>query len=343
MSIKLGISGFGRIARLLIRDYFQREDCADVEICAINYRNADIKRMAYAFEFDSVFGRYNGKVEAAEDGIIINGKFIKVLTEEDPSKIDWASTGAEYIIESTGAYTKYDDCAKHLVGGAKKVILTAPGKSEGFGTYVMGVNHTEYTPDIKIASNASCTTNCLAPLAKVIHDKYGITEGLMSTIHASTSKQKPVDSKAKDWRVGRSVYNNIIPTTTGAAKAVGLVIPSLKGKLTGLSFRIPAPDVSLVDLTCKLEKSTTYEDICATVKEASETTMKGIIEYIDAPIVSGDVRGNSNTCVFDAQAGIMLNENFVKLVAWYDNEWGYASKTLDIAIYMAKVDAEAGV
>jgi glyceraldehyde 3-phosphate dehydrogenase len=340
MAIKLGINGFGRIARLLLRDYFSRNDLADVEISAINYRNADIARMAYALKYDSVFGRFNGTVEACEDGLKINGTFIKVLTEEDPAKIDWASVGAEYIIESTGAYTKMEDCRKHLIGGGKKVILTAPGKDKDFPTFVMGVNNETYTSDLEVISNASCTTNCLAPLAKVVNDKFGIKEGLMTTIHASTSKQKTVDSKAKDWRVGRSVYNNIIPTTTGAAKAVGIVIPSLAGKLTGMSMRIPAPDVSLVDLTCTLEKPATYEEICAAVKEASETYMKGIIEYNDEAIVSGDIRGCTDTCVFDATAGIMLNETFVKLIAWYDNEFGYASKTLDLAVYAARKDAE---
>ena len=341
MSVKIGINGFGRIARVMLRGLEMRNE--DVEVCAINLHHADFKRMAYLFEYDSVFGRFNGSVRATEDGIAINGKRIKVFSEDDPANIEWAESGAEYIIESTGKFTNMKECRKHLIGGAKKVVLTAPTKGGlDMPTYVYGVNHTKYDPSVKIASNASCTTNCLAPLAKVINDTFGIEEALMSTIHAATSKQKPVDSNGgRDWRTGRSVFNNIIPSTTGAAKAVGLVIPELQGKMTGLSFRVPCNDVSVVDLTVRTAVNTTYADICKAIKEASETNMKGIIEYEKDEIVSGDMRGNFHTCIFDEKAGMALNDHFFKLIAWYDNEWGYANKTLDLALYMAKTDAEA--
>ena len=339
MSVNVGINGFGRIARVMLRSLGYRKD--DVNICAINVRNADFKRMAYLFEYDSVFGRFQGEVEATDDGIMINGRRIKVFSESDPANIEWDSAGAEYIVESTGAFTNFKDCRKHLIGGAKKVILSAPSKDE-MPTFVYGVNHMEYKPEQIVVSNASCTTNCLAPLVKVIHENFGIEEGLMSTIHASTSKQKPVDSNGgRDWRTGRSVFNNIIPSTTGAAKAVGKVIPEMQGKLTGMSFRVPSNDVSVVDLTAKLSRPTTYQEICDVMKEAAAGSMKGIIEYIDDEIVSNDVRGNANTCVFDEKAGIMLNDTFVKLIAWYDNEWGYSNKILDMLIHMAKVDAKA--
>ena len=340
MSIKVGINGFGRIARVMLRSLEDRRD--DLEICAINVRNADFKRMAYLFEYDSVFGRFKGSVEAWEEGIVIDGHKIKVFSESDPANIEWSEAGAEYIVESTGAFTNFKDCRKHIIGGAKKVILTAPSKKEDMPTFVYGVNHMEYKPEYMVVSNASCTTNCLAPLVKVIHEEFGIEEGLMSTIHASTSKQKPVDSNGgRDWRTGRSVFNNIIPSTTGAAKAVGKVIPEMNGKLTGLSFRVPTNDVSVVDLTASLKKSTDYKTICEAVKAASEGSMKGIIEYLDDEIVSNDIRGNAHTCVFDEKAGIMLNDHFVKLIAWYDNEWGYSNKTLDMLIHMAKTDEKA--
>ena len=340
MSVKIGINGFGRIARVMLRSLEMRND--DVDVCAINVRNADFKRMAYLFEYDSVFGRFNGRVEATDKGIAINGKEIRVLSESDPANIEWETTGAEYIVESTGAFCNRKDCRKHLIGGGKKVILTAPSKKDDMPTFVYGVNENLYKPEDTVVSNASCTTNCLAPLVKVIHENFGIEEGLMSTIHASTSKQKPVDSNGgRDWRTGRSVFNNIIPSSTGAAKAVGKVIPDLQGKLTGLSFRVPTNDVSVVDLTASLKKQASYEEICRAVKNASEGEMKGIIEYLDDEIVSGDIRGNFHTCVFDEKAGIMLNDHFVKLIAWYDNEWGYSNKTLDMLLHMAKVDMEA--
>ncbi|MBE6016163.1 MAG: type I glyceraldehyde-3-phosphate dehydrogenase [Lachnospiraceae bacterium] len=340
MSINIGINGFGRIARVMLRSLVFRND--DVKVCAINVRNADFKRMAYLFEYDSVFGRFNGKVEACDDGIVIDGRKIIVFSESDPANIEWDSAGAEYIVESTGAFTNFKDCRKHLIGGGKKIILTAPSKKDDMPTFVYGVNHMDYKPEYTVVSNASCTTNCLAPLVKVVHEKFGIEEGLMSTIHASTSKQKPVDSNGgRDWRTGRSVFNNIIPSTTGAAKAVGKVMPEMQGKLTGLSFRVPTNDVSVVDLTAKLSTKTDYKSICAAIKESSEGNMKGIIEYLDDEIVSGDIRGNAHTCVFDEKAGIMLNDHFVKLIAWYDNEWGYSNKTLDMLIHMAKTDAKA--
>lgn len=336
MAVKVGINGFGRIGSLALRQMTER---SDMDICAINLRNADIPRMVYMTKYDSTFGRFDGTVEAAEDAIIVNGKRIRVFSENDASTINWAESGAEYIIESTGAYLTTEKASAHFNGGAKKVIITAPAKDKVTPTFVMGVNNDTYKPEYKVVSNASCTTNCLAPLAKVVNDKFGIEKGLMSTIHASTSKQKAVDARgSSDWRVCRSVYGNIIPTTTGAAKAVGLVIPELQGKLTGLAFRVPAADVSVVDLTAELKTKTTYEEICAAVKEASETYMKGIIEYSEDALVSGDIRAVSDTCVFDATAGIMLDESFVKLIAWYDNEWGYTSKVLDLVEYMYRVD-----
>ncbi len=337
MSVRIGINGFGRIARVCIRSLARRKD--DAIICCINQRNADYEKMAYLLKYDSVFGRFQAEVLPTDTGISINGNEIVVLSENEPAKIDWAGQGIDIVIESTGAFRSIDQCREHLKGGAKKVVLTAPGKESDFPTFVMGVNEDTYDSSMDVVSNASCTTNCLAPLSKVINDTFGIKEGLMSTIHASTSKQKPVDSNGgRDWRTGRSVFNNIIPSSTGAAKAVGLVIPELNGKLTGMSFRVPTNDISVIDLTAKLEKKTSYEEICGVVKKASETYMKGIIEYNSDEIVSGDVRKNPNTCVFDEKAGIMLNEDFVKLIAWYDNEWGYSNKVLDLAMHIAKVE-----
>ena len=342
-TIKVGINGFGRIARVILRILQDRE--TDVEVCGVNIHNADTARMAYQFEYDSVFGRFNGEVKAAENGIVIDGKFIRVFSQDDPADIDWASCGAEYVIESTGKFCTRMGCMRHFIGGAKKVIITAPAKSDDVPMFVMGVNHENYDPaTMNIVSNASCTTNCLAPLAKVINDAFGIEKGLMSTIHASTSKQKPVDSNGgRDWRTGRSVFNNIIPSTTGAAKAVGKVIPELNGKMTGMSFRVPCNDVSVVDLTAQLSTQTSYKEICDTIRAAAEGPMKGIIEYNEDELVSGDLRGNYNACIFDAKAGIMLDDSFVKLLAWYDNEWGYSSKVIDLLIHMAEKDAEAAM
>ncbi|MGI6755903.1 MAG: type I glyceraldehyde-3-phosphate dehydrogenase [Atopobiaceae bacterium] len=339
--IKVGINGFGRIGRVILRSLQLRE--TNIEVVAINIHHADHARMAYQFEYDSVFGRFLGTVEATEDGIAIDGHEIHVFSEEDPADIRWHLLGAQYVIESTGRWRDIQGCSRHLLGGAKKIILTAPAKDE-MPTFVMGVNQELYDPaSMKVVSNASCTTNCLAPLAKVVHDAFGIEKGLMSTVHASTSKQKPVDSNGgRDWRTGRSVFNNIIPSSTGAARAVGKVIPELAGKLTGMSFRVPCNDVSVVDMCCELAHPTSYDEICEAIRSASQGTMKGIIEYNNDELVSGDLRGNFHTCIFDEKAGIMLDDTFVKLIAWYDNEWGYSNKVIDLLLYMAKRDQEAG-
>lgn len=338
-TVKVGINGFGRIARVVLRSLETRE--TNIEVRGINVRNADLDRMVYLLTYDSVFGRFQGKIKKEDNGISINGKFIKVFSEDKPEEINWASVGAEYVIESTGKFRTVAGCEKHFVGGAKKVILSAPGKEAGIPTFVMGVNNESYESSMKIVSNASCTTNCLAPLAKVINDKFGIEAGLMSTIHAATSKQKAVDvNGGDDWRTGRSVFNNIIPSSTGAAKAVGLVIPELEGKLTGMSYRIPANDVSVVDLTVKLKTPTTYEAICAAMETAAENEMKGIIEYNTDEIVSSDLRGNYNSSIFDQKAGIMVGDDFAKLLAWYDNEWGYSNRLIDLVSYIAGRDAK---
>lgn len=337
MAIKVGINGFGRIGRVVFRVLMQRKD--EFELCGINLRNAELDYMVYQLKYDSIFGRFEGEIEIGENCIIVNGQKIRVFSESDASLIQWAECGAEYIVESTGAFATMEKAALHKVGGAKKVILTAPSKDEVMPTFVMGVNHETYTPDMDIVSNASCTTNCLAPLVKIVHENFGIEQGLMSTIHSATAKQKAVDARAgRDWRTGRSVFNNIIPSSTGAAKAVGRVIPELKGKMTGMSFRVPTNDVSVVDLTARLKTPATYEQICAKVKEASETYMKGIVSYIKDEVVSSDLLGDSHTCIFDETAGIILDDNFVKLIAWYDNEWGYSNKVVDLIAHMYSVD-----
>lgn len=335
MAIKVGINGFGRIGRVVFRAVQQQED---IELAAINIRNADIEYIAYMMKYDTVFGRFQGTIETCEDGVIVNGKKIRVFSESDAACIPWSEAEVEYVIEATGAFTTTEAASKHLVGGAKKVVISAPAKDDT-PTFVMGVNHTDYTTDMNVVSNASCTTNCLAPLAKVINDNFGIEQGLMSTIHSATAKQKVVDCRsAKDWRTGRAVFGNIIPSTTGAAKAVGLVIPELKGKLTGISYRVPTTDVSVVDLNVTLKKGTTYEELCKVVKEASETSLKGILEYVDDEVVSADFIGDAHTSIFDARQGIMLNDKFCKLVAFYDNEFGYSSKILMLIRHMASVD-----
>ena len=296
--------------------------------------------MAYTALYDSVHGHFPGTIEAGSQHLIVNGKPVRIFSESDPANIEWSSCGAEYIIESTGAFNTTAASSAHMKGGAKKIIITAPAKDEVTPTFVFGVNHEEYDPASAVISAASCTTNCLAPLAKVVNDRFGIERGLMSTIHSATAKQKAVDSRAgsRDLRTGRSVFNNIIPSTTGAAKACALVMPSLKGKLTGMSFRVPTNDVSVADLTARLCTHTTYADICAAVEEASRTTMRGIVTYTKDEVVSSDMRGESHTCIFDENAGIMLDSNFVKLIAWYDNEWGYSCKVLDLIQHMAQVD-----
>ena len=336
MAVKVGISGFGRISRVVIRAAYGDES---VDIRGINVRNADIDYLVYMLKYDSTFGRFPGEIERYENGITIDGKKIPVYSEEQAINIPWGECGAEYILEGTGAYTTTEKAMDHIKAGAKKVLISAPAKDKETPTYVMGVNHTDYEKKYPVVSNASCTTNCLAPLAKVIHDNWGIQEGLMSTIHAATAKQKVVDARSmKDWRTGISVFGNIIPTTTGAAKAVGLVIPELKGKMTGISYRVPTVDVSLVDLNLVLEKSTSYEEICKKVKEASETHLKGILEYVDDEVVSGDFIGDPNTSIFDARQGIELNDKFFKLVAFYDNEYGYSCKCIDMMKYMNEID-----
>ena len=337
MAIKVGINGFGRIGRVVFRVLMQRKE--QFELCSINLRNADLEYMVYQLKYDSVFGRFQGTIEIGEECLIVDGQKIQVYSESDAGLIPWSGSGAEYIVESTGAYDTVEKAGLHKVGGAKKVVLTAPSKDDVMPSYVMGVNHMNYTKRQDIVSNASCTTNCLAPLAKIIHDNFGIEQALMSTIHSATSKQKPVDARAgRDWRTGRSVFGNIIPSSTGAAKAVSRVIPELQGRITGMSFRVPTNDVSVVDLTVRLKSATTYEDICAAIKTASETTMKGVVQYTQDEIVSTDLLGDSHTCIFDATAGIMLDNNFVKLIAWYDNEWGYSSKVVDLIAHMYSVD-----
>ena len=336
MAVKVGISGFGRISRVVIRAAYGD---SDIDICGINVRNADIDYLVYMLKYDSTFGRFPGKVERYDKGIMIDGKRIPVYSEEQAINIPWSECGAEYILEGTGAYTTTEKAMDHIKAGAKKVLISAPAKDKETPTFVVGVNHEEYESKYQVVSNASCTTNCLAPLAKVIQDNWGIKEGLMSTIHAATAKQKVVDARSmKDWRTGRSVFGNIIPTTTGAAKAVGLVIPQLQGKMTGISYRVPTADVSLVDLNLILEKPTSYEEICAKVKEASETYLKGILEYVDDEVVSGDFIGDPCTSIFDARKGIEFNEHFFKLVAFYDNEYGYSCKCLDMMKHMNEVD-----
>ena len=337
MAIKVGINGFGRIGRVVFRVLMQRKD--QFELCGINLRNAELDYMVYQLKYDSIFGRFTGDIEIGENCIIVDGQKIRVFSESDASLINWAECGAEYIVESTGAFATMEKAALHKIGGAKKVILTAPSKDEVMPTFVMGVNHETYTKDMDIVSNASCTTNCLAPLVKIVHENFGIEQGLMSTIHSATAKQKAVDARAgRDWRTGRSVFNNIIPSTTGGAKAVGRVIPELKGKMTGMSFRVPTNDVSVVDLTARLKTPATYKEICDKIKEASETYMKGIVSYIDDEVVSSDLLGDSHTCIFDETAGIILDDNFVKLIAWYDNEWGYSNKVVDLIAHMYEVD-----
>lgn len=333
--VKVGINGFGRIGRLILRTSI--ENNSNIEVVGVNDPFVTPDYAAYMLKYDTMHGKFNARIEATADAVIVNGKKIMFYAEREPELIPWKACGAEYIAEATGKFTTLEDASRHLRAGAKKVVITAPGKN-GVPVFVMGVNENEYRPSMNVVSNASCTTNCLAPLAKVINDNFGIEEGLMTTVHSVTATQLTVDgSSKKDWRCGRAACGNIIPSSTGAAKMVGEVIPSLKGKLTGMSFRVPTLDVSVVDLTCRLKKSTTYEEIKAVMKKASETTMKGILGYTEDAVVSSDFLGEVNTSVFDANAGIMLNPNFVKLVAWYDNEWGYSCKVVDLIVHMASV------
>merc|ERR1712112_225809 len=330
---KIGINGFGRIGRLVLRAAVQK----GATVVAINDPFIPLDYMVYMFKYDSTHGQFKGEVK--EDGkfLYVNGQKITVFNERDPTAIKWADAGAEYIVESTGCFTSTEKATMHMSGGAKKVIISAP--SPDAPMFVMGVNHEKYDPGLKVVSNASCTTNCLAPLAKVIHDNYGILEGLMTTVHATTATQKTVDGPSgKDWRGGRGAQQNIIPSSTGAAKAVGKVIPELNGKLTGMAFRVPTPDVSVVDLTCRLEKGASYEDICKCIKTASEGSLKGILGYTDEDVVSTDFYGDDRSSIFDAKAGIQLSNTFVKLVSWYDNEMGYSNRVIDLISYMQSRD-----
>jgi glyceraldehyde 3-phosphate dehydrogenase len=337
--IRVGINGFGRIGRMAFRAVFEYNK--NIEIVGINDL-LDAEYMAYMLKYDSTHGKFNGEISVEGNQLIVNGKKIRVTSEPEPSKLKWGDIGADYVIESTGLFTSSDKAIGHINAGAKKVVISAPAK-DNTPTFVMGVNHTTYRPEMNIVSNASCTTNCLAPVAKVIHDNWGIEEGLMSTIHAVTATQKTVDGPSKkDWRGGRGAYQNIIPASTGAAKAVGLVIPELKGKLTGMSFRVPVANVSVVDLTVRLKKPAKYEEICAKMKEYSEKDvslggMKGILGYTEEEVVSTDFLHDPRSSIFDAKAGIPLSDTFVKVVSWYDNEWGYSVKLLELIEYMNSV------
>ncbi|RKD16065.1 type I glyceraldehyde-3-phosphate dehydrogenase [Pelobium manganitolerans] len=331
--MKIGINGFGRIGRLAFRAALKR---SDIEVVGINDL-VEPDYMAYMLKYDSTHGIFDGTVEVKDGHLVVNGKTIRVTAERDPANLKWNEIGAEYIIESTGLFLTQELAQKHIDAGARKVVMSAPAKDDT-PTFVMGVNHKQLTAAQNIVSNASCTTNCLAPITKVLMDNFGIVEGLMTTVHATTATQKTVDGpSAKDWRGGRGAAQNIIPSSTGAAKAVGLVIPEIKGKLTGMAFRVPTPDVSVVDLTVRLEKPATYEQIKKAMKDASEGELKGILGYTEDAVVSNDFLGDARTSIFDADAGIALNDNFVKVVSWYDNEWGYSNKLIDLLQHMATV------
>jgi len=334
MSIRIGINGFGRIGRLAFR---QAMACPDVEVVAINDL-IELDYLAYLLRYDSTHRRFPGEIKVVDGHLIVNGSHIRVTAERDPRQLRWGDVGADYVLESTGFFLTADTARQHLEAGAKRVVMSAPSKDDT-PMFVMGVNHNSYAGE-DIVSNASCTTNCLAPLAKVVNDHYGIVSGLMTTVHATTATQKPVDSPSlKDWRGGRGAGQSIIPSSTGAAKAVGRVIPELNGKLTGMAFRVPTPDVSVVDLTVNLAKPASYEEIKTTMKEASQNGLSGILGYTEDPIVSNDLLGESCTSVFDAGAGMALNDQFMKLVAWYDNEWAYSCKCIDLMQHMAKHSA----
>jgi len=335
MAITVGINGFGRIGRLVLRIALSRPD---IKVVAINDPFITSDYAAYMFKYDSTHGKYKGEVTHKENGIVIDGADITVYNERDPENIPWGKIGVDYVIDSTGIFKDVEPATKHLNAGAKKVIITAPSKDAPM--FVVGVNHNEYTKDLNIVSNASCTTNCLAPLAKAINDKFGIESGLMTTIHSITATQKTVDGPShKDWRGGRTASGNIIPSSTGAAKAVGKVLPVLAGKLTGMSMRVPTVDVSVVDLTVNLKKETTYEEICAAMKEASEGELKGILGYTEDQVVSTDFISDSRSSIFDAKAGILLTPTFVKLISWYDNEYGYSTRVVDLLEHVAKVSS----
>lgn len=336
MIVKVGINGFGRIGRLVFRAALNNPE---IEVTGINDPFIDVEYMVYMLKYDTVHGQFKGTIEVKNNKLVVDGKAIAVYGSMKPTEIPWKECGAEYIVESTGVFTTIESASAHIIAGAKKVVISAP--SSDAPMFVMGVNNAKYTKDMKVVSNASCTTNCLAPLVKVIHEKFGIIEALMTTVHATTATQKTVDGPSKkDWRGGRAAAFNIIPSSTGAAKAVGKVIPELNGKLTGMAFRVPIADVSVVDLTCRLDKAASYDDIKAAVKTASENELKGILGYTEDQVVSSDFIHDARTSIFDAGAGIALNDHFVKLVAWYDNEWGYSNKVVDLISYMAKVDTK---
>lgn len=337
MAITIGINGFGRIGRVAFRIAIDQPE--QFKLCGINVRNADLDYILYMIRYDSIFGRFQGTLEKYEDGIIVNGEKIRVYSENDAADIRWGECGAEYIIDATGAYCTTEKAMAHIKGGAKKVIISAPAKDQDTPTFVMGINHELYQPSMHVVSNASCTTNCLAPLCKVLEDNYGIEYGLMSTIHSATAKQKVVDCRSlKDWRTGRAVFGNLIPSTTGAAKAISLVIPTLKDRMNGISYRVPTSDVSIVDLNVALKIETSYEDICKKMKEASETYLKGILDYIDDEVVSSDFIGDSHASSFDAREGIQINGHFFKLISFYDNEWGYTNQIFRLIKHMYQVD-----
>jgi glyceraldehyde 3-phosphate dehydrogenase len=335
MSIKIGINGFGRIGRLVMR---AAQGHPDVQVVAVNDPFMDVEYMVYMFKYDSTHGVFKGEVKKDHNKLVINGKPVAVFTEKDPAAIPWGSVGADYILESTGVFLSIEKAGLHLKGGAKKVIVSAP--SPDAPMFVMGCNENKYRPDIHVLSNASCTTNCLAPLAKIINDNFGIVEGLMTTVHATTATQKTVDGPSgKDWRAGRGAAQNVIPATTGAARAVGKVLPELDGKLTGMSFRVPTPDVSVVDLTVRLAKPATYDEIKAVVKAAADGPLKGIMGYTEDEVVSTDFVGDTRSSIFDAKAGISLNNQFVKLISWYDNEVGYSNRCIDLIRHVHHVGA----
>ncbi len=334
MNAKVGINGFGRIGRLVFRAAMENQK---VDVVAINDPFIDLDYMVYMLKYDTVHGRFNGEISIKGDKLVVNGKEISVFACMNPEEIPWGECGVDFVAEATGVFTTTEKANAHIKAGAKKVVITAP--SADAPMFVMGVNNEKYDSSMTVISNASCTTNCLAPLAKVVNDKFGLVEGLMTTVHATTATQKTVDGPSKkDWRGGRGAAFNIIPSSTGAAKAVGKVIPELNGKLTGMAFRVPTADVSVVDLTCKLEKSATYDEIVAAIKEAADGELKGILSYTDDAVVSSDFIHDPHTSIFDVKAGIALTDNFVKLVSWYDNEWGYSNKVVDLIAYAYSVD-----
>lgn len=337
MAIQIGINGFGRIGRVAFRIAISQPET--FHLCGINVRNADLNYMVYMIRYDSIFGRFQGELSVYDGGILVNGQKIPVFSESDAASIPWKACGAEYIIDATGAFCTTQKAMAHIHAGAKKVIISAPAKDEETPTFVMGINQNKYTPDMQVVSNASCTTNCLAPICKVLEDNYGIEYGLMSTIHAATAKQKVVDCwSLKDWRTGRAVFGNLIPSTTGAAKAISLVIPSLKDKMNGISYRVPTSDVSIVDLNVALSKATSYEDICQKVREASMTYLSGILDCVDDEVVSSDFIGDPHASIFDIREGIQVNSHFFKLICFYDNEWGYTCQIFRLIKYMNQID-----